>query len=727
EAIFRRRQEGLPGLRAAIEGATDVGGAVLASTLTTVAVFFPIVFVEGMAGQVFRDQALTVVFSLLASLIVALTLIPMLAARFGGGGPGAGAGRAARLPYWRFRWRQRVRAYWKGSGGTPRPRKQQVLIVIMLPAAVAYLLLALIVELVGALLYTLYLAFATAIRAVGRGLGGGAGLLTRAPLRLFQAAYERVEAIYLRLIDRALRRRGVVFAIVFITLAGALLCSRMLGSELIPGVARGEFVLHLSAPVGSPLASTEARVREIERRLQGIPGIASLATTVGVDPEDVESSGEGEHSARVHVRLERRREKMADLETRVLSDLHSIVVEFPDLDSKVTRPALFSFRTPFEVEIRGHKLAALRRISDEVRQLLEGLPDALTDVRSSVARGSPEYHLYPDREKMSRYGVTSEQIAGALRRKNMGEVATRYRRDDRRLDVRVQLEEQDRASIGRLLSLVVAPRDDGGGWTLEDLVERWEVREGPAEIRRVGRQRAAVISADLAGLDLGRVAESIEERILSEIRLPPDVSIEVTGQKKEMERSQGSLIEALLLAVFLVYVVMASQFESLLQPFIILFTIPLAAVGVMGTLWATATPLSMMAFIGMIMLAGIVVNNAIVLLDQINRLRREGYRPREAIIEGGRRRLRPILMTTLTTVLAMVPLTGVLAQVPHDPSLDFILGTGQGAEIRAPLALTVIGGLLSSTLLTLVVIPVVTSLVLRERGRGDEDGERGGA
>ena len=260
-------------------------------------------------------------------------------------------------------------------------------------------------------------------------------------------------------------------------------------------------------------------------------------------------------------------------------------------------------------------------------------------------------------------------------------------------------------------------REGGGGLTLGDLIESWEVREGPAEIRRIGHQRAVVISADLAGIDLGSVSRIIEDKLLDELVLPPEFTVEVVGQKKEMEKSRNSLLGALLLAIFLVYVVMASQFESLLQPFIILFTIPLATVGVIVILWATGTPLSVMAFIGMIMLAGIVVNNAIVLIDQINRLHRGGMSVRESVLEGGRRRLRPILMTTLTTVLAMIPLTGFLAQIPHDPGFDFFLGSGQGAEIRAPLALTVIGGLLSSTFLTLVFIPVLYSLVVRDRSQ----------
>ncbi|MEM7262940.1 MAG: efflux RND transporter permease subunit, partial [Planctomycetota bacterium] len=334
-------------------------------------------------------------------------------------------------------------------------------------------------------------------------------------------------------------------------------------------------------------------------------------------------------------------------------------------------------------------------------------------VRSTVAPGSPEHHLYPDREKMMRFGVTGDVLASVLRQKNMGEVATRFRDGDRKVDVRVQLAEEDRDSIDTLLETVIHVGDDGSSWTLGDFVKSYEVREGPAEIRRVDQQRAAIVSASLAGFDLGRVTESLETRLRSEIDVPPEYDIAVAGQKKEMERSRASLLAALLLAIFLVYVVMASQFESLVQPLVILCTIPLAAVGVIWTLYFTGTSLSITAFIGMIMLAGIVVNNAIVLIDQVNRLRSEGLEPLPALVEGGRRRLRPIMMTTLTTVFAMLPLTGVLSEIPHEASLDWLFGSGEGAEIRAPMAWTVVGGLLTSTLLTLLVIPVVYSLVVR--------------
>jgi len=280
--------------------------------------------------------------------------------------------------------------------------------------------------------------------------------------------------------------------------------------------------------------------------------------------------------------------------------------------------------------------------------------------------------------------------------------------------MRVQVRESDRQSIDDLLALVVEPRANGDGIRIGDLIERWEPREGPGEIRRISRQRAVVVSAEIEGIDLGRIAQTIEQRLLNELTIPPEVVVEVVGQKKEMERSLESLLAALGLAVFLVYVVMASQFESLKQPFVILFTIPLAAVGVILTLWITGTPLSVIAFIGMIVLAGIVVNNAIVLLDQVNRLRGDGLDTHEALVAGGRRRLRPILMTTSTTVLALLPVTGILSLIPHPAALDALLGTGAGAEIRAPLALTVIGGLLSSTLLTLIVVPVVYSIF--ERG-----------
>ncbi|MCA8962361.1 MAG: efflux RND transporter permease subunit, partial [Planctomycetes bacterium] len=709
EAIFRRSEEGEGGVEAVVLGASEVGGAVFASTLTTVAVFFPIVFVEGIAGQIFRDQAMTVVYSLLASLAVALTLIPMLAfqvsrfRRSEGGAHDPGESRP-RL-FWSPTSLSRIR-----SAFSTGPVWRRLLRVSLLP----YYLLAIFVELVGYALFGVVLLTAVTAMTLLRIGNRIAAHGVRFPLAVFAAGVRGVESLYLRALRASLAHRGAVLAMIVAVLSTAWWVSGELGSELIPEVAQGEFIVHLRLPVGTPIDVTSERAQEFEARLADVAEIASVTTTVGVDPEDVTATDEGEHTARFLIRLSRSRENLDEVERRVQGRVFQIFGGVGDHSFDIAKPVLFSFRTPIEVEVRGHRLDELHRLAHDVAVALEDRP-GIQDVRSTAARGSPEYHLYPDRERMMRFGVSGAELAQVLSQKNMGEVATRFRQQDRKIDVRVQLAEPDRDSIEKLMAAVVRVDELGRTWTLADFVTEVDVREGPAEIRRVDQRRAAIVSANLAGLDLGRVAADLEADLLREIDVPPEFDVEVVGQKKEMERSRASLLGALLLAIFLVYVVMASQFESLVQPFIILFTIPLAGVGVLLTLWITGTPLSIMAFIGMIMLAGIVVNNAIVLVDQINRLRGEGVEVDVAIVEAGRRRLRPILMTTFTTVLAMIPLTGIVASIPHDAALDAILGTGQGAEIRAPMALTVIGGMSSSTILTLIVIPVVYSLVIRPR------------
>ncbi len=703
ESIFRRVEAGDRVYEAAVRGASEVGSAVLASTLTTVAVFFPIVFVEGVAGQIFRDQSLTVVYALIASLVVSLTLIPMLVSRLDRSGSLESVD--DRRWFWSATaWPRLKSAYTSGS------LLARSLRVLILP----YYLLAIVVEWIGYAAHFVYMVTLASIGAVFRVSKAVGVAVTGLPLRLTGRVLSWVESAYVRLLRAALSQRALVGLVVVAMVAVAVYAGGRLGSELIPEVAQGEFVVHLRYPVGTPIETTAARSQVYERALVDVPEIASVSTTVGVDPDDVSATDEGEHTARFRIRVARTREKLEDVESRVLQTVSEIFGGVKDHTIDVSRPVLFSFKTPIEVEVRGHRLDILQSLARDVERVLVDYP-GVKDVRSTVSSGSPEYHIYPDRDKMMRYGVTGAQLAEVLRRKNMGEVATRFRQKDRKVDVRVQLEESDRDTIDKLLGTVVRIDEAGRTWTLADFVADYEVREGPAEIRRIDQQRAAVVSAGLTGLDLGRVTEGIEKELLNELVVPPEFDVEVVGQKKEMERSRASLLAALALAIFLVYVVMASQFESLLQPFVILFTIPLAVIGVVLTLYVTGTSLSVMAFIGMIMLAGIVVNNAIVLLDQINRLRQDGFSVHEAIVEGGRRRLRPILMTTLTTVLAMFPLTGVLAQIPHDAWLDFVLGSGQGAEIRAPMAYTVIGGLSSSTFLTLLVIPVVYSLVTREK------------
>lgn len=275
-------------------------------------------------------------------------------------------------------------------------------------------------------------------------------------------------------------------------------------------------------------------------------------------------------------------------------------------------------------------------------------------------------------------------------------MATEFKEEDRRIDILVRVREEDKESIDNLRRLVINP---GAPVPLPlEAVADIKVNEGPSEIRRIDQQRAAVITANISGRDLRSVSEDIYS-MLSQMKLPDDFTFELAGQNKEMETSLNSLMLALGLAIFLVYIVMASQFESLLHPFIIIFTIPLALIGVLIFLFILKIPASVVVFLGVIMLAGIVVNNAIVLVDYINQLRARGIEKIEAIITAGKVRLRPIMMTTSTTVLGLLPMA---------------IGMGDGAEIRTPMAITVIVGLISSTVLTLIVIPTVYAVLDRK-------------
>jgi len=320
----------------------------------------------------------------------------------------------------------------------------------------------------------------------------------------------------------------------------------------------------------------------------------------------------------------------------------------------------------------------------------------LKDVATNMEEGNPEVQIRFDRDKLKVAGLGLRESSEALRTNILGRIATDFKDRDRQIDVRVRSDQAQNLDFDDLNAMVVGYHDKIPVQLAS--VADVTMERGPARISRVSQTRAAVVNASVEGRDLGGVSREIEQAMIG-IPLPPNVTLELAGQNDEMQRSLRSLIFAGLLAIFMVYLVMASQFESLLNPFLILFAVPMALIGVVGALYLTGTSVSVVGMSGGIMLAGIVVNNGIVLMDLIGQLRRQGRGVREAVIEAGGIRLRPILMTTTTTVLALSPLA---------------LGQGQGAELMAPLAVTVIGGLLVSTVLTLVLIPVLFTLVHRE-------------
>ena len=317
------------------------------------------------------------------------------------------------------------------------------------------------------------------------------------------------------------------------------------------------------------------------------------------------------------------------------------------------------------------------------------------DIKTTVESGNPEIQIVFDQERAANLGLVVRDIANRVVSNIRGDVATRYTWRDRKIDVLVRSVDTSKASVADIRNLIVNPASDRP-IPLEAIADI-SLASGPAEIRRVDQSRVAIISANLAFGDLGAAAAELQG-IIDATPLPAGIGVQITGQNEEMQASMRSMQFTLLLAVFLVYLVMASQFESLIHPFVILLTIPLALVGAVLALFVTGTPINVVAFIGVIMLAGIVVNNAIVLVDMINKLREAGMEKTAAIIEAGKARLRPILMTTMTTTLGLLPMA---------------IGFGEGAEVRTPMAITVIGGLLTSTLLTLIVIPAVYSLMDR--------------
>ncbi|KPJ59316.1 MAG: hypothetical protein AMJ46_11795 [Latescibacteria bacterium DG_63] len=691
ESIFRHKQQNTASVHSAVStGTAEVSRAVVASTMTTVAVFLPLVFVEGIAGQLFRDQALTISAALIASLIVALTLVPMLSALSlkkipvvprakapDTSAPQKEPGRLRRL------WR---RAFSAISNFVVVRLVRSIVRVTASRIALVGLLVARVLRRIFGVLFR---ALGKVFRVLGRVLR----FVISIPVGLFDRAMARAYAAYPNAIRTALQRKGLVIGTAFAVFAFTLLLSPLLSVELIPPVSQGEFTFNLRFPEGTSLLATDRTVSAIEKQITEIPSIKTVfsnsgSTLLGQFTATVKE----ENIAQVTVVLERRSDAAA--EERVTERIRRILDSVPGLTYDLSRPSYFSFRTPIEIEVFGYDVAQLRAISSSIEQRLGTIP-VIKDVRSTMKIGSPEVHIILDRERLSSMGIDASQAFRALSNALKGEVATRFRREEDKIDILVRNTDEVRSSIEELPSLIVG-HNNGMPIQLAS-VGRVELERGPAEITRVSQQRAAIISANLIGHDLGGATSQIRQAIQT-VPMPPDFSASLSGQSDELSVSFGSLRFALILAVFLVYLVMASQFESFIHPFVILFTLPLAAIGILVALLITQIAVSVMVLIGTIILCGIVVNNAIVLVDYTNQLRRKGMSKTEALVTAGRVRMRPILMTTATTVLALMPMA---------------LSGGEGAELRVPLAVTVIGGLLFGTFLTLFVIPAVYATVDR--------------
>ena len=671
ESIAKARERGLGVLQAAVAGTREVSMAVVASTLTTVAVFFPLVFVEGVAGQLFKDQALTVSIALMISLVVSLTLIPMLSS-VKAKAPLAFPPEAAH-PDW-----------------TPSNKVARAAAVAGRGAKRG----------VGLGVFATSFAFITGGRLFALTIGNALAGLGR----ILLIPYESAAAWYRDMLPRALQRPWLILGSAAAAFVVSLGIASTLGTDLIPQLAQDRFEMTAKLPPGTQLRETDALVRAVQQAHDADPDVEALYGVSGTGTRlDANPTESGDNVAKLSVVLGEHYSKQT--ESEVTERMRATMARYPDIAVKFGRPQLFSFSTPMEIELRGQDIEALQRAGRRLAELLQSSPH-FADVKSSVEQGYPEVQIRFDQERAAALGLTSRQIADQVVRQVRGEVATRYSFRDRKIDVLVRGQEKNRASVDDIRRTIVNPQSDRPVTlaAVADVVET----VGPSEIHRADQTRVALVSSNLRGVDLGTAVKEVQQ-LVRENPLGADIRLAFGGQSEELDSSIRSLLFAFGLAIFLVYLVMASQFESLLHPFVIMFSVPLAMVGAVLALWMSRSPVSVVVFIGLILLVGIVVKNAIVLVDKVNQLREEGVAKRLAICQGAESRLRPIVMTTLCTLFGFAPLA--------------FFG-GDGAEVRAPMAITVIGGLAVSTLLTLVVIPIMYDRLDRKsdatyRARGD--------
>jgi HAE1 family hydrophobic/amphiphilic exporter-1 len=615
ENIFRRRDElGESAAVAAVEGAREVGPAIAASTITTVVVFLPLGFVRGVSGILFQELAYVVVFSLLCSLLVSLTLVPMLAKKLIPGRAAAPV-RAGRMA----------------------------------------------------------VAAATA-----------------------QDWLERGRSFYLQLLERAMAHRALTVVIAALLLAGSLGLYPWIGSEFLPPSDEGEVRVTGEMEIGTRLAIIDRQTRRMEEVVaEAVPEVVSSVVSVGASGRRPDEASRGEIRLSLPAIGDRDRSNIEiadDLRGRLEGRIPGMEVRVRAPQGQFLLARLLGGEEGLTVEVRGHDLDILDALARRAAAVVAAVP-GVADVDTTRDPGVPQEEVTIDRAKVADLGLSIRDVTEALQTAVAGSQAGEYRTAGNAYRILVQLKDAEHLSVEDILGLPLTTAT-GEPVILRNLVSA-ETGRGPLLIDRKDQQRLVTVRANVAGRSLGDVAADAQDR-LRQIPRPSGYDLLVAGDFEEQQKAFGELLISLLLAILLVYMVLASQYESLTNPLIVMASVPVAAVGVLTTLWATGTTVNLQSFIGTIMLGGIVVNNAILLVDQATRLHRDGLEVDQAVVEAGRRRLRPILMTTLTTVLGLLPLA---------------LGIGEGADAQAPLARAVIGGLAGATPITLLLIPAIYSLV----------------
>ena len=606
ENIYRYHEAGTPLYQAADGATSEVGLAITASTLTTISVFVPVLFVPGIAGELFSDMVVVMCFSLGASLLIALTLIPLLSHQF------------LKIP------------------------------------------------------------------PVGRERNWAKRL------RDLQA---RVSDIYLRILHWCLNHRKKTLVIAALLLVVSIALTTTLGGEFLPRTDQNLIIVRVDCEIGTPLEETEKTVLTLENIVRKeVPELENLYVLFGAG-EGITAIFTGTASNTIFLRL-----RLSPMEQRKRSQfeiqdaLRRRLQEVPGIRFEFIEPTGFTTERPVEVKLLGPNLLQNRQLAERIKSRMEKIP-GLVDVSLNVRENTPQLLILPDRERLNDFKLSVAQVAQIISTAFQGKVAALYREGADEYRIFVQLDRRFRRQKDAIANLLI-PTPNGKLIPLDQLAQ---IREeaAPASIFRENQQRMISVGCNLSGIDLSRAVASIRQ-ILRNTPIPSDVQVVIGGTAEDQQEAFYYLRIAFIAAVLLVYMVMASQFESLVDPFIIFFTIPLAFIGVGFMLFLTGTPLSVMSLVGLVMLVGIVVNNGIVLVDYTNQLRRRGMPLYQAVVEAARVRMRPVLMTALTTILAMVPLA---------------LELGAGSENWSAMARSVIGGMTTSTILTLVVVPVLYTLV----------------
>jgi len=610
ENIYRHMEEDKSRFDAAIEGTSEVGGAIAASTFTTVAVFLPMFFATGIAGKLSRGLALTVAVSLFASLFVALTLVPMMASKI-------------------FRL--------KAKGKKDGPEKKK----------------------------------------------GGI-----------------VRRIYGSLLHWALHYRWKVTLASFAVFGTSLALLPYIGTEFMPAIDTGLVIIKVEMPVGTELDETRHVVEQIENLMSSEEGLDVVCSFTGVlSGAKMEAafgmSNLGVNEAQIFahaVDKDKRSRTTMEIENSIRKKLPRIKgakVEFMDLARMITSAG--TGQIPIEVKIFGKDIDKLAQIANALMADCKNI-EGLYDVDTSLRHGKPELHFKIDREKASQMGLSLAEIASTIRASFEGQVATLYRTGGDEFDLRVKYREDDRKTIENVDDILVAA-PLGSQHRLSDIA-KISKGKGPVRLFRENQKRKASVIANFRGRDLGSILADIQSKV-AKVNFPQGYFVEYGGEIKRMRETFFSLGAAFVLAILLVYMVMAAQFESLIHPFTVMFGVPLGLIGVIGILLFTGNTLSMPSLLGVIILGGIVVNNGIVLVDYVNQLRAKGLSREKAIVEGSLTKLRPMLLTALVAIVGMFPMA---------------ISKGVGAEMRAPIALSVIGGMVVSTFLMLVVTPMLYSI-----------------